>query len=330
LLKSGVMSLCRNLRNAGKVAILRYHSIVEPENNFYASSSICVLPDEFETQIRFLSENYNIISLDTVADCIAKQQPLPYRPVVLTFDDGYRDNYQAYQILKRYGARGTFYVAAKCLGGGEPLWLFEVIYLIKKTSRSILKLSVEGEELFFRLESAYKRQCAAREITEIIKCNNLEVREEIRAQLRTQTQDVCDYHEKASQVMLTWEQVQEMSDNGMSIGGHTMSHLNLPNAKYDDAVLEIIDCRVVVEEKTGVPVRHFSYPNGGNYEYYNDSITRIVREAGFSTATTSNNGLVDLSSDLFELSRIRVTSKLSEIIYQIDCEPVVNKVLRIG
>ena len=84
---------------------------------------------------------------------------------------------------------------------------------------------MEGEELFFPLESAYRRECATREITELIKCNNVEVREQIRAQLRIQTRDVCDYQEKAAQVMLTWEQVQEMSDNGMSIGGHTMTHL---------------------------------------------------------------------------------------------------------
>ncbi len=82
----------------------------------------------------------------------------------------------------------------------------------------------------------------------------------------------------------------------------------------------------MIEQKTGYPALHFSYPNGGNYEYYNDSVTEAVKKSGYVTSTTSNNGVIDLKSDLFELSRIRITNYLPEIIYQVDCEPIFTKI----
>ena len=51
----------------------------------------------------------------------------------------------------------------------------------------------------------------------------------------------------------------------MTIGGHTMTHLNLPNALADDAMNEIENCKALLQEKTGSSVQHFSYPNGGPY-----------------------------------------------------------------
>ena len=327
MFKTGFMSACRRLWRSSNPAILRYHSIVEPAANFYSSPSIAIAPGEFEAHIRYLSERYNIISLDVVADCISEKRPFPERAVALTFDDGYRDNFNAYRIMKKYNVQGTFYVAAGCLGEGEPLWLFEVIYLIGNTQRSSISLGVKGKNVDISLASDSKKNLAIRKITEIIKSNNLEVREKVREQLGNQTADVADFHEKASQVMLTWEQIREMSENGMAIGGHTMTHINLPNAEYEDAVREINDCKRVIEEKTGKPVRHFSYPNSGNYDYYNDSIKEIVMRAGYSTSTTSVNGLADSNSDPFELSRIRVTPNLAEVMYQMECEPIVDGIL---
>jgi len=68
MLKSGIMNLCSYFSNCCNTAILRYHSITYPEDNYYASPSIAVTPDEFEQQIQYLSKNFNIMSHDTVND----------------------------------------------------------------------------------------------------------------------------------------------------------------------------------------------------------------------------------------------------------------------
>lgn len=326
MLDSGVMSLWRKFNLSGKTAILRYHSIVDPEENYYASPSICITPYEFEAQVRYLSKYYDVISLDTVCDCVTAGLPLPLNSVVFTFDDGYRDNYLAYKILKKYNAHGTFYIASGCIENKESLWLFEVIYLINSTSTQRLHIELSDKNMEFLLFTKENRSNTIRKITEIIKSNNLSARESIRRQLRSQTEDVKDFHEKSEKVMLSWDQVHKMSDNGMVIGGHTVTHLNLPNANPKDAVREINECKRAIENQIGRDVRHFSYPNGGNYDYYNQSIMEMVRDAGFSTASTSNNGIVDPKNGLLELNRIRVTAELPEIIYQMHCEPFINNI----
>lgn len=325
LFHSGFLAFCRRLSDSGQVPILRYHAIVDPSANNYASPSICLSPGLFEAQIKFFSKKYTIISLDDVALCVQQERSFPRNSVVLTFDDGYRDNYHAYQIMKKYGAHGTFYIAADCIGGGENLWLFEVIYIVTNTIIQELELHVNNQIFRFPLNTLLDRSHAIRKITSIIKSSDIAVREAIREQLRVQAKDIKDLNEQSAKIMLTWEQVQEMSDNGMDIGGHTLTHLNLPNADPKDAEREIIECKKLIEAKTGKQVNHFSYPNGGDYDYYNNAVIGMVKRAGYLTATTSNNGLATLGSDAHELFRIRITDHLPEVLYQMDCEPLINK-----
>jgi peptidoglycan/xylan/chitin deacetylase (PgdA/CDA1 family) len=325
LQQSGLASFQRRLAIVDSTAILRYHAVVSPRKCDYAAPGICLSPARFEAQIQYLANHYNVISLDDVASCLKIGRPFPKASIVLTFDDGYRDNYLAHLILKKYGVHGTFYVAAGCIGDGEVFWLSEVICRIRNTGQKHLEISMPDEVVSLDLGSENNRAAAIRRVIELIKSNNLEVREEIRAQLKEHLNDVRGCGERVRQIMLTWDQVREMHRNGMTIAGHTLTHLNLPNADPADAYREIAGCKELLEQKLECPVRHFSYPNGGNYRYYNPAIIEMVREAGFVTATTSNNGVVLRGSDLLELRRIRITDHIPEIVYQIDCEPVVQR-----
>lgn len=325
LFNSGLMKLARIInRKRGHVAILRYHAIVNPKDCYYASPSICLDPALFEEQMAYISDNYNVITLDEIYECIVNKNSFPPHAVVLTFDDGYMDNYHAAEIMKRFGLTGTFYIAAECMDNIAVFWLFEVIYLLANTGQEQISLEVENNHIKLLLDTSSKRQKSIRDVIFFIKSNNLEIRESIRDQLIKQTLDVKDFELKASQVMLTWEKVKTMHRWGMTIGAHTLTHLNLPNAEPKDAFTEIHDCKKLIENQIGAPVHHFSYPNGGGYDYFNSQIIEMVKQSGYQTATTSINGLSGLKSDLFKLQRIRVTESLSEIIYQIDCDPFLN------
>ena len=106
------------------VAILRYHALMEGAKNDYVSPSIALPKETFEAQIRYFSQKYAVISMDEVAECYYNRRLFPKRAVTITFDDGYRDNYTAYQILRKYGVSGTFYVVAGCIGGGRAALAF--------------------------------------------------------------------------------------------------------------------------------------------------------------------------------------------------------------
>lgn len=95
--------------------ILTYHQVAPKigDNPYFVS------PDIFEQQMAWLKDNdYNVISLDRFYRCVYGEELLPPKPVVLTFDDGNRNQYtNAFPVLKKYGFSGTFYIITNSVEG---------------------------------------------------------------------------------------------------------------------------------------------------------------------------------------------------------------------
>ena len=96
-----------------QVPILMYHHLSEDVTN-----SEMVSPEQFEAQIRALSEaGYTGVSFDELQAYVLRGEPLPEKPVVITFDDGYRSNYTlAYPILQKYNMKAAIFVIGVSLG----------------------------------------------------------------------------------------------------------------------------------------------------------------------------------------------------------------------
>jgi peptidoglycan/xylan/chitin deacetylase (PgdA/CDA1 family) len=94
------------------VPILLYHHVAVHQGRWYVS------PQKLEDELRYLSENgYHTISMAAYLDAAAHGAALPEKSVVLTFDDGYRDNYDtAFPLLKKYGMTGTFFIVTGLVG----------------------------------------------------------------------------------------------------------------------------------------------------------------------------------------------------------------------
>ena len=95
-----------------KVIVLNYHK-VDNQNH-----SLSVLPPDFEQQMAFLKENgYHTVTPHEMYMAFTDGAPLPTNPVLITFDDGYADNYTyAYPILKKYGMKAAIFVITSLMG----------------------------------------------------------------------------------------------------------------------------------------------------------------------------------------------------------------------
>ncbi len=110
------------LRRIG-VPILMYHYIsIPPDEEDVYRVDLSVRPEDFRDQMRYLAAaGYTPISLYDLNLALRWGTPLPPRPVVLTFDDGYRDAYeQAFPILQEFGFTATFFVITARLDAGDP------------------------------------------------------------------------------------------------------------------------------------------------------------------------------------------------------------------
>ncbi len=101
--------------NGTKVMVLNYHKIDD------LNISLSVLPKDFEAQMKYLKENnYHTITPDELYESLSGNLELPENPVLITFDDGYADNYyNAYPILKKYDFHATIFVISSFLGTME-------------------------------------------------------------------------------------------------------------------------------------------------------------------------------------------------------------------
>ncbi len=108
------------------VPILMYHYIsAAPNPQDRIRYSLSVPPEMFEAQLKLLRDNgFTTITLRDLYEYLAVGAPLPDKPIILTFDDGYVDNYtHAFPLLQKYGMTGTFFVLTGRADDGDPVYL---------------------------------------------------------------------------------------------------------------------------------------------------------------------------------------------------------------
>lgn len=320
-LRIGVYDFLRRLRPNPDVAILRYHAVVSLENNFYTSPSIALSRSDFETHAKYFSSKYHLVSLDQTVYRLKENEKFPSNCVAFTFDDGYADNFVAAQTLHKYGGNATFYITTDPVERKSRFWIAELTCLLLKTEKQELRINYNGGNLHFSVDDHASRWNAIRGIIKVIKSNDQATREQIRIQLVDQL-GKPSLLRMVEDAMLSWEQVDQMKQMGMTIGSHTVTHLNLPNADTHDARIEIRESKEILENRLGCSVRHFSYPNSGPYEYFNDQIKAFVKDAGYESSTTSRQGFVNSGSDSFALERVRTVPDLAEIVHEMEWDRV--------
>jgi len=109
-----------------QVPILMYHYVsTPPEGADIYRQDLSVTPAQFQEQMAYLAEHgYTPIDLYDLSLAVTDQQPLPPRPVILTFDDGYVDAYtNAYPILESFGFKGTFFIVTEFVDLGYDTYM---------------------------------------------------------------------------------------------------------------------------------------------------------------------------------------------------------------
>lgn len=311
----GAYDVVRRVRPSRALAILRYHAICGSEGHAYAEPGICVTPRAFDEHVAYLASRYRVLPLPEAVRYLREGKSLPANAVAITFDDGYADNLAAARVLNRHGLTGTFYITTGCLQGGAPFWPSEVRQLVARVDAPALELDAAGTRVSIPLTTESERHAATRTLARLFKSHTIPVRERLREQLRAAAAaaDLPSF-------MLTWDELREMHRLGMTIGAHTVTHPNLPNAGLDDARREIAGSKARLERELDATVTMFSYPNGGAERYMTPEIARLVRDAGFEAATTSWNGFAGGRSDPYALERIQVSEATSDLAFALEVE----------
>jgi sugar transferase (PEP-CTERM/EpsH1 system associated) len=300
---SGLTRIRERVR-PNELAILTYHRVL-PLHEFlrYPFQGMATPRDLFEAQMGYLARRYAVLEFPEAMKLL-RQGQLPPKAVVVTFDDGYQDNYEhAWPILKKYGIPATIFLATGALDRTTRLWWDEVAEAVQRLPRDGGMWSENGHghpdwmiAHLRELQEGTPHESVARAVV----CRMNALPPEERQHALEALRDLARPSNDPADLMLTWEQVQELHRSGVQLGSHTVTHAFLDEMDEEGARREILGSVQRLEEQLKVPVRLFSYPRGRVAE----SVETLLREAGIEAAVTTKPGRNTHGSDLLRLKRI--------------------------
>lgn len=294
-----------------KPIILTYHSVHSGNLPFPIWTQLDYL--YFEQHLQFLSTNFNCISLETLHKQIQNQVIEPYT-VVITFDDGYRNNFfNAYPLLLKYKIPATIFVTAGLVDTDDYTWSDKIAAILSLLDNVTINL----KDVDVKVESAQDRAVAYRMIVNRFKAlHPKEIKASITSMqeyfgigeedLKTPLLKSCFGH-------LDWDEILIMRDSGLiEIGSHGMSHSILARLSDTEAKAEILQSKNTIETKLARfgPVKFFAYPNGGENDFTREHRNLLI-ESHYQGVLTTRVDRVDKDVDCFQLPRVCIGDECS-------------------
>ena len=271
--------------------IVGYHRVVE---NFEESSkrtipSMLISTTTFEQHVDWLAKRFQIVSVDEIGCHLRSGQRFGRPTAAITFDDGYADVYHyAFPILRRKGLPAAVFVVTSLIGTSQ-MQLSDRLYIVLKQRQ----LSGNSPEMFVmnamenlgmpvtRLpEWGMLGQDPLRLLTLLL---NRFRHDEIRSLIGTlELQQATNPRAADEMAPMSWDMLNEMSANGITIGSHTKSHALLTSERMATVEAEVIESKHVLEQHLRRPVHHFAYPDGR----CNPTIVGAIKKAGYEYGYT--------------------------------------------
>jgi O-antigen/teichoic acid export membrane protein/peptidoglycan/xylan/chitin deacetylase (PgdA/CDA1 family) len=290
---AGILRLLHNVRNRRRLTVVMFHRVLPSGDPLWreADPTWTVSVHFFQQCLEFFRRNYNIVCPADVLANADNGHPLPARPLIITFDDGWADTEEnALPLLKKAGMTATIFVASGAIGHNK-LWSESVLQdwkrgLLNKESHGFLQnwnnstISSEDGDIL-----SMQRLLAG-----------LGTREEVpKAWLELSTDPVRP-------LMLNYDQVSSLERNGITIGSHAHSHIPLTLTNDPQAELRISRSLIGRCAKTPDLV---SFPHGA----YDDCILEASRKVGYRLIFTSDpylNIVGNFTEGAFVVGRIPI------------------------
>lgn len=272
--------------------VICYHRVVE---DFTASAgrympSMLISRRMLERHLDWLGRRFRFVSLDELGSRLESGMPFERPAVAITFDDGYADVYHhAFPLLKRKGIPFAVFVVTDLIGTSETQ-IYDKLYLL--LARAFETWSCVPRDLAYflcrlgvtlpngeRLRELAKDPYAAMRtlFTGLPEAAVHRVIEALESEVKLEERELKELR------AVTWDMLIEMHRVGMTIGSHSKTHVLLPNESRQRMLMETVGSRSALENRLGIPVRHFAYPNGS----FNIEAVRSVADSGYRFAYTT-------------------------------------------
>ncbi len=283
----GILNLARRALHRRSLTVVMFHRVLPLNSDAcrHAEREYVVGTDEFDRCLTFFGRHYSVVTLAQVERAAARGEALPPHPLLITFDDGWRDNVAyAEPILRRHGMKATLFVNIDAVRQSGLRWwqdaLVEAAQAVQAAPAAPAAAAVRPD-FFTTLAITLKRP----------------LEERLPAVL-----PATDYV-PGSRQMLTVDEVSRLDDAVWDVGSHGITHS--PLTHVSDPERELQDSFQLLSAWKREPVRAVSMPHGR----YSEGIVRVAR-AVYSLVFTSDPFLTMARSACLQspIGRIHVPS----------------------
>ena len=272
----------------------------------------------FRQQIEFMKNNFIIVTMEDVIDAVERKTNLPENALLLTFDDGYIDNYTfALPILEEFGVQGSFFIPGKTFATHQLLDVNKIHYILASADIYELVADVKKEMDYYR-GSEYDYAPTDELFNEYAVANRFDVKETIFVKRMLQTvlpeklRNVISSNlfekyvgvseeQLAYELYMTEEQIRTMKRHGMFIGVHGYDHYWLGNISSEQMRKDISMALETLDEFIDKKKWVMNYPYGS----YNKDVLDYVRSQGACVGLTTDVGIANIGVDsALELPRL--------------------------
>jgi peptidoglycan/xylan/chitin deacetylase (PgdA/CDA1 family) len=318
--KSSIFSAARRLglfqvsrylrRNSKSLLILCYHGISKSDEDLW-KPSLYMDPVTFRRRLATIrSFGLDVLPL---ADALGKIEAgtLKRPAVALTFDDGWHDFYtSAWPLLREFGYPATVYQTTYYAYYNRPVFDTTCSYLLwKGMGRTVSDPGHMGLPITVRLDSMAAVDETAKQLRFFANETLLGGEEKDRALAILAEQlgvDLKEILRTRTLHLMNPTELAEVARHDISVELHTHRH-KLPMDRVS-FLEEIAQNRQLIRAATGKIPKHFCYPNGA----HRPETTDWLREAGVTSATTCDPGLVSKGADMMLLPRVTDSNNVSQ------------------
>jgi peptidoglycan/xylan/chitin deacetylase (PgdA/CDA1 family) len=311
---SGVLHLICRFGLRGKAVVLMYHRVLTPEQRRRTASQPGLVVEEatFKRHVQLLKRHFTILTLDEFQDRMLNNRGFDDASCLITFDDGWADNYQnALPVLRSHGVPAAIFLAVNFIGGRILFTREALTHLIVSAvtycrahpqQTASFRAVLKPLKLDSALDLADEQPLEA--VKALIASHQYASGAPYEAAVAALTRELGIEAAELTDLdtFIDWTQAAEMRKAGISFGGHGASHRVLDQVSPEVARIEVETSSERIGTELGVAPRAFAYPNGG----WNAVVVETVKRAGYQLAFTIEPGHVAAFDNPLALRRFNI------------------------
>ena len=313
LYATGLLGLWLRWSFRGRAVVLMYHRVLSPGDAAatWSHPGIVVECDTFARQMAALRRYFDVLSPDAFIAHIEARRPFGRPACLVTFDDGWIDNYtHAWPILREQAVPAIIFLPTAFIDTGAMFWQERLKALLAAAVRAARgdagigaairqRLTTEGLATLLDVPEAGLRT-AVMDAVHARKDGGVDGSSALIDALASllSTQPASD----SPDAFMSWAMVREMAAGGITFGAHGVSHRLMTAIELDDARRELAAAREEIAARGGAAPRTFSYPNGN----WNPAVAEAVRYTGYAAAFTTAEHAVTPTDDVATIGRVNI------------------------